>query len=107
MPNVHNLVFSGGRVKATAYVGAIHVLEEQKVLSEVQRVAGSSSGALVAVLLGLGCSAKEFDEMFETLDFKKMGDCFVSLFEDIRRFFTNFGLCKGDYLTHWIEEQVK
>ncbi|VFS56685.1 Patatin-like phospholipase [Leminorella grimontii] len=49
-----NLVFEGGGVKGIAYVGALEVLEEEGILDNVKNVAGSSVGAIAAVLVGLG-----------------------------------------------------
>jgi len=40
---VKNLVFKGGGVLGIAYAGAIEVLEENKILKQVQSVAGTSA----------------------------------------------------------------
>ena len=49
-----NLVFEGGGVKGIAYVGALEVLDREGILKDIKRVAGTSAGAMVAVLIGLG-----------------------------------------------------
>ena len=54
-----NLVFEGGGVKGIAYVGALEVLDQEGILKDIKRVAGTSAGAMVAVLVGLGYSAAE------------------------------------------------
>ena len=54
-----NLVFEGGGVKGIAYVGALEVLEREKILKNIQRVAGTSAGAMVAVLVGLGYNTED------------------------------------------------
>ena len=51
-----NLVFEGGGVKGIAYIGAMQVLEEKGILTSVQRVGGTSAGAINATLLALGYS---------------------------------------------------
>ncbi len=54
-----NLVFEGGGVKGIAYVGALEVLEKEGILGSIERVAGTSAGAMVAVLVALGYTATE------------------------------------------------
>ena len=54
-----NLVFEGGGVKGIAYVGALEVLEKEGILQDVERVAGTSAGAMMAVLVGLRYSVAE------------------------------------------------
>ena len=46
MSQFRNLVFEGGGVKGIAYAGAIGVLEERDILAGIQRVAGTSAGAI-------------------------------------------------------------
>ena len=38
-----NLVFSGGGIKGIAYLGALEVLDEYRIIENVQRVAGASA----------------------------------------------------------------
>ena len=42
-----NLVFEGGGVKGIAYVGALEVLDQEGILKDIKRVAGTSAGAMV------------------------------------------------------------
>ena len=55
----HNLVFEGGGVKGIAYVGALEVLEREGILQDIKRVAGTSAGAMMAVMVGLRYTADE------------------------------------------------
>ncbi|MEO1621716.1 MAG: patatin-like phospholipase family protein, partial [Cyanobacteria bacterium J06632_3] len=54
-----NLVFEGGGVKGAAYVGAMQTLDEYKILDDIERICGTSAGAITAVLMGLGFSVEE------------------------------------------------
>ncbi len=45
-----NLVFEGGGVKGSAYIGAIRALNEEGILPEIQRFGGTSAGAITALL---------------------------------------------------------
>ena len=57
--NIENLVFKGGGVLGIAYAGAIEILENEGILTQVQRTAGTSAGAVAAALISLGYSSKE------------------------------------------------
>ena len=46
-----DLVFQGGGVKAYVYHGVLRVLDEEGILSQIERVAGTSAGALQAAML--------------------------------------------------------
>lgn len=54
-----NLVLEGGGVKGIAYVGALDVLIEKGIVSSIERVGGTSAGAINAILLGLGFTQSE------------------------------------------------
>lgn len=53
-----NLVFEGGGVKGIAYAGALEILDKEGILQNIERVAGTSAGAMMAVLVGLRYSAE-------------------------------------------------
>src|SRR5436190_843421 len=69
-----NFVFQGGGVKGIAFLGALSVISEQKILDDVDRVGGSSAGAIVALLLGLGFSFEELKEQLNIVDFASWKD---------------------------------
>lgn len=71
---IENLVFEGGGVKGIVYVGALEVLEQQKVLAGVKRVGGSSAGGITALLVGLGFTVDEVKEIMGAMDFTKFQD---------------------------------
>ena len=48
-----NLVFEGGGVKGIAYIGAIEALDQAGALNQIERVAGTSAGAITAMLMSL------------------------------------------------------
>jgi len=48
-----NLVFEGGGIRGLAYAGTIKVLEEKNILSQVEKTAGTSAGAIAALLISL------------------------------------------------------
>jgi NTE family protein len=96
-----NLVFEGGGVKGIAYVGALHVLEERQILARVERVGGTSAGAINALLLGLGYSLGETEKILKELDFRSFLDECWGVIRDSRRLVREFGWYKGDFFRSW------
>lgn len=58
-PTVYNLVLEGGGSKGMAYPGAFLELDRLHLLDSLKQIAGTSSGAVNAVLLAIGYNAKE------------------------------------------------
>jgi len=73
MPQYKNLIFKGGGVRGAAYVGAIRYLYENRLMRSVQRVAGTSAGAITAAVLAL--NFQDFTELktvADSLDYRKV-----------------------------------
>jgi NTE family protein len=98
---IENLVFEAGGVKAIAYAGAIAVLEQRGLIGGVRGVAGTSAGALTAMMLALGCSAAEIKAFIRGTDFPALEDHFNPL-----RIATRYGLFAGDALLAWIASAI-
>jgi len=64
-----NLVFEGGGVKGIAYVGAMKVLENEKILQNISRVGGTSAGSINAVLFAAGFSNRETLNVLKKINF--------------------------------------
>jgi len=102
MSQFRNLVFEGGGVKGIAYVGALAVLEQKGILGDIQRIGGTSAGAINAVLLGCGYSNAEQLEILQKLDFEKFKDDSFGFLSDTNRLLIHFGWFKGDFFHGWI-----
>ena len=59
MPSYKNLVFKGGGVRGIAYVGALKYLYENGLTRSLERVAGTSAGAITAINVGVRAPADE------------------------------------------------
>lgn len=105
--NFRNLVFEGGGVKGIAYVGALDVLETKGILTDIERVGGTSAGAINAILVGLGFSQMETKEVLWSLDFKKLMDDSWGVIRDTKRLIEEYGWYKGDFFRNWIGKQIK
>ena len=101
-----NLVFEGGGVKGIAYVGAMEVLDKEEILNNIERVAGTSAGAMVAVLVGLKYSADEVKDVLWHLNFKNFMDksCFIV---NTNRLLKEYGWYKGDFFRKTMAELIE
>lgn len=127
---IRNLVFQGGSVKGVAYLGALDALIAHNVrLEGIERVGGTSAGAITAVLLGLGYDLSTLKNMLEALDFKHFldensasllafkkrveeggiinwlgaGYSLPGLLSTLNR---SLGLCSGNNFRAWIEKAI-
>ncbi|MYL53555.1 hypothetical protein GLW08_09430 [Pontibacillus yanchengensis] len=101
-------VFSGGGVKAIAFIGAIKVVEEKGYTFE--RVAGTSAGAIISAFIAAGYTSEEIGALFEELQLESfldppmMGDWFP--FSKWLSLYFRLGIYKGKKLEEWIYEQL-
>jgi len=123
-----NLVFKGGGMKGAAYIGVLEVLDSAGVLDQVERVAGSSSGAITATLLSLRRDLPETLQLIETIDYSRVpqrrqaGSTAVvpllksvdlpalgelsSDVESANRLIRRFGWYSSSYVYTWIQEII-
>lgn len=102
-----NLVFEGGGVKGIAYVGAMDKLDEEGILKDIERVAGTSAGAMVAVLVGLGYTAKELGTILWDINFQNFLDDSWGFVRDTKRLLNDYGWYKGDYFRDLMASYIK
>lgn len=89
-----NLVLEGGGVKGIAYGGALGILEQQGILPKIERVAGTSAGAITALLVALGYSPAEVRSLLFNLDFHQFEDGGST---GLLRLLRRYGWYRGDY----------
>lgn len=108
MKSIENLVFKGGGVLGTAYVGAFNALqelmlagrEEDRPLGSVKRVAGTSAGSIFGTMIALGLSAEEVASEQANMNY--------ATFVDIDpHFIAHEGLCFGAKFLSWMQTLVK
>lgn len=99
-------VFSGGGVKAFAFIGALEALEDKDY--KIERVAGSSAGAIVAGLLAAGYKVNELNQIMLNKDLKEVLDStkLEKYFPFLKwlSLYRSFGLYKGHLFEKWIAE---
>lgn len=74
---IRNLVFQGGGAKGLGYIGVLKGLEQQYTKDRegantfwdnLQRVAGTSAGAITAMLLAIGYRAEKVEQLFSAVN---------------------------------------
>jgi NTE family protein len=102
-----NLVFEGGGVKGIAYVGAMKVLDKEGILDNIERVGGTSAGAINATMFALGFSHIQQRNILKSLDFNNFMDSDFGVIRDSKRLINKFGWYKGDFFHDWIGKLIK
>lgn len=119
-----NLVFQGGGPKGIAYVGALEEYQKRfssplrDALGDVQRVAGTSAGAITAALVALNVTPEKIRQILSLTDLKAFvgGQEFKSVWtlDGMRAFIKNAyalsqktGLVDGETFRLWMETQIK
>lgn len=106
-PAIKNLVFEGAGVRGIAYCGAVQEMESKKLMDGIERVGGTSSGAIIALTISLGYSGKEIENIISKSNFKKFNDGGFFFIGGINRLNKYFGWYKGKKIGKWLEKMIK
>ena len=104
-PEPADLVLQGGGVKGIALAGAVEVLLRRY---DIQRVAGTSAGAILASLIAAGYTGDEVREAMQSLPYAEVPDAKppVPVFGPLAGLFRGNGLYRGDVIEHWIADRL-
>ena len=102
-----NLVFEGGGVRGIAYAGALKVLDQRGMLQTVERVGGTSVGAITALLLAVGYSADEMTTILSNLHIERFNDGRWIFIGGLHRMIRRFGWYRGERFERWLEELIE
>lgn len=102
---IENLVFKGGGVLGIAYAGALEVLEQNNILQNVQRVAGTSAGAITAALVSLRYTSAQITNIVNQTDFKSFED--GGLIPDALHVLNKYGFYKGEAFLAWMKQHIQ
>jgi len=107
LPTIKNLVFEGAGIRGIAYCGAVQEMESKKMMDGIERVGGTSSGAIIALTISLGYSGKEIEEIISKTNFKKFNDGGFFFIGGINRLKKYFGWYKGKKIEKWLGKLIK
>ncbi len=97
-----SIVIKGGGVKGLAFAGALLELENH---FSFETFAGTSAGAITAVLMGVGYKPSELLEILDKKDFNEFKD--ASIIKGIINFIRTKGFYPGDEIENWINQLLK
>ncbi len=91
-------ILGGGGIRGCSYPGVLKAIEELSL--KITGWAGSSIGAVVAVLYATGYTVEEIDEVFKDINMDFFKDINFSLGKD-------FALSKGGNFYDWIKDKIE
>lgn len=100
-----NLVMEGGGIKGIAYGGALKELENQGVMANITRVAGTSAGAIQAALVAVGYSADEITDIVAETPIEAFNDDGF-LTKGSKRLMNKYGWFQGDSFLEKMEKLI-
>lgn len=103
---IKNLVFEGAGIRGIAYAGVLEVLEKEGKIAGVEKVGGTSAGAITALMVALGYKSGEVEEIVSATKFEKFNDGEYFFVGGFARMKKKFGWYKGDQFTRWLEALI-
>jgi len=103
---IENIVFEGGGAKIAASAGAVAALKDAGLLRDLRRVAGTSAGAIAAMLMAIGVPAGSLGAMLISTPFAEFFDGTYGVVRDLWRLFAQFGYYRGDAMEQWLGKKL-
>ncbi|MBC7933909.1 MAG: patatin-like phospholipase family protein [Rhizobacter sp.] len=101
-----NIALEGGGVRGIAYAGVVKVLEQKGILQNIEKVAGSSAGAIAGLMISIGYTAAEMDSILTDLAIEKFNDGNWGALGKYNRVKNNYGIYKGSQFEKWLKQLV-
>lgn len=105
-PAIKNLVFEGAGIRGVAYCGVIAELETNDMIQQIEKIGGTSAGAIVALTVALGYSGAEIQTIIAGTNFAKFNDGNYFLVGGIRRTNKYFGWYRGNRFEQWLAKII-
>ena len=106
LPSYRNLVMEGGGIRGIAYGGALLELEQRGILRGLERVGGTSAGAIQAALLAVGYSAQEIIDVVNATPIQRLNDGRFIFFGGTHRLVKEYGWYRGDEFATYLSALV-
>ncbi|MGI4873765.1 MAG: patatin-like phospholipase family protein [Janthinobacterium lividum] len=101
-PTYRNLIMKGGGIRG----GALQELDRQGILAHIERVGGTSAGAIQAALLAVGYSPDAIIDVINRTPVQRLNDGRFIFIGGGNRLLRQFGWYRGDQLTTYLCELV-
>lgn len=107
MPEITNLILSGGGTNCLSHSGALITLLKQGYLKNLKRVFGCSGGAFVGLGAALNYTVDDHTRCLEQTDISKFISLPRNVGGNISLFFKRFGIFSGKYIRELLNEHLK
>lgn len=104
---IKNLVFEGAGIRGIAYAGVIDVLEKHDKLKQIEKVGGTSAGAITALMLSLGYTSNEIGDIISSTQFNKFNDGQFMFIGGLVRMNQLYGWYRGEKFTKWLAALIE
>lgn len=104
---IENLIFEGAGIRGIAFCGALMELDSRGQLECIERVGGTSSGAITAALVSIGYTPTETYEIIGSTDFGKFNDGSFGVVGGLTRLNKKQGYYRGKSFLHWVENLIE
>jgi NTE family protein len=101
-----NLIFEGAGIRGLAYCGALMEMEDRGMLQQIERVGGTSSGAITAAFLAVGYTPQEIFDIISSTNFAKFNDGGGFFIGGLLRLKRRMGYYKGQSFVKWMEKMI-
>jgi len=105
--NIQNLVFEGAGIRGIAYCGALKEMESRGLMNNVERVAGTSAGAIMALAVSLGYTAENLSGIISNTNFKEFNDGRYFFAGGINRMNKYFGWYRSRNFDNWLGKLIE
>ena len=102
-----NLIFEGAGVRGVAFAVAVRELENRQLLPQVEKVGGTSAGAIAALTVALGYSSPEIEAIIYDTKVQRFKDGNFSVIGGIKRMKENFGWYRHQDFLKWLDDIIQ
>lgn len=102
-----NIVFEGAGIRGIAYSGVVSELDKRGLRKDFINVAGTSAGAITALLFSLGYTGQEMEQIIASTKFQEFNDGQWMLFGGLHRLKKKFGYYRGEAFSRFIGELIE
>lgn len=104
---IKNLVFEGAGIRGLAYAGVLKTLEEKEITNHIEKVGGTSAGAIISLLFSLGYTPDEMESIISNTKFQKFNDGRFFFIGGVFRMKKKFGWYRGEKFKDWLAELIE
>ena len=104
---IKNIVFEGAGMRGLAYGGVVSSLEQHGIIDDIEKVGGTSAGAIIALLISLDYNSEELTSIIYNTKFRKFNDGKFIFIGGISRTMKRYGWYRGEKFSEWLGNLIE